>query len=87
MASLNGTPNDATPTACSEADPTPAKEPIRRFDFGFLPIPTRLRYDSDKPFHFGLGLNIFFGLASTLSENFVSGGPACIFYLLAFTQP
>ncbi|KAK0430727.1 major facilitator superfamily domain-containing protein [Armillaria borealis] len=34
-------------------------------DFGFLPIPHRLRYDPEKPFHFGLLLNISFGFAST----------------------
>ncbi|KAI6017412.1 major facilitator superfamily domain-containing protein [Pisolithus microcarpus] len=36
-------------------------------DFGFLPVPTRLRYDPDKPFHFGLVLNIAFGFASTFT--------------------
>ncbi|KAJ7268030.1 major facilitator superfamily domain-containing protein [Mycena rebaudengoi] len=35
------------------------------YDFGFLPIPPRLRYDPKKPFHFGLVLNILFGFAST----------------------
>lgn len=34
-------------------------------DFGFLPIPKRLRYDPHKAFHFGLWLNIAFGVAST----------------------
>ncbi|KAJ7776834.1 major facilitator superfamily domain-containing protein [Mycena maculata] len=34
-------------------------------DFGFLPIPRRLRYDPEKPFHFGLLLNVLFGFAST----------------------
>ncbi|KAJ6555005.1 major facilitator superfamily domain-containing protein [Mycena vulgaris] len=34
-------------------------------DFGFLPIPRRLRYDAQKPFHFGLVLNVLFGFAST----------------------
>ena len=37
-------------------------------DLGFLPIPTRLRYDPDKPFHFGTFMNIAFGFASTFSE-------------------
>lgn len=37
-------------------------------DFGFLPIPRRLRYDPVKPPHFGLGLNIGFGFASTFSK-------------------
>ncbi|KIK93630.1 hypothetical protein PAXRUDRAFT_144637 [Paxillus rubicundulus Ve08.2h10] len=34
-------------------------------DFGFLPVPKRLCYDPDKPFHFGLFLNTSFGFAST----------------------
>ena len=34
-------------------------------DFGILPIPKRLRYDPNKPFHFGLLLNMSFGFAST----------------------
>ncbi|KAF8838914.1 MFS general substrate transporter [Paxillus ammoniavirescens] len=43
-----------------------AKHPTYRHDFGFLPIPKRLRYDPDKPFHFGMLLNTFFGISSTL---------------------
>jgi hypothetical protein len=39
-------------------------------DFGFIPVPRHLRYDSTKPFHFGLLLNIAFGFASTFSESF-----------------
>ncbi|KAJ7127480.1 major facilitator superfamily domain-containing protein [Mycena filopes] len=31
----------------------------------FLPIPRRLRYDPQKPFHFGIVLNVLFGFAST----------------------
>ncbi|KAJ7659868.1 major facilitator superfamily domain-containing protein [Mycena rosella] len=34
-------------------------------DFRFIPIPRRLRYDAEKPFHFGLLLNVLFGFAST----------------------
>ena len=37
-------------------------------DLGFLPIPTRLRYDPDKPFHFGTLMNVAFGFGSTFSE-------------------
>jgi hypothetical protein len=37
-------------------------------DFGFLPIPKRLRYQPGQPFHFGLFLNVFFGVASTFSK-------------------
>ncbi|PCH40465.1 hypothetical protein WOLCODRAFT_150509 [Wolfiporia cocos MD-104 SS10] len=42
-------------------------EAIKR-DFGFLPIPRRLRYDPQNPAHFGLVLNATFGLASTFVE-------------------
>ncbi|KAH6907601.1 MFS superfamily [Coprinopsis sp. MPI-PUGE-AT-0042] len=38
---------------------------LRTRDFGIVLIPKHLRYDSEKPFHFGLGLNIAFGFAST----------------------
>jgi hypothetical protein len=60
----------STPTMNSSTDPEPAKveENIRRFDYGFIPIPKYLRHHPDKPFHFTLALNIFFGIASTLSE-------------------
>ncbi|KAI0927640.1 hypothetical protein AcV5_008122 [Taiwanofungus camphoratus] len=34
-------------------------------DFGFLPIPRRLRYDPKNPAHFGLVLNLTFGFGST----------------------
>lgn len=37
-------------------------------DFWLFPVPKRLRYDHDKPFHFGTMLNIAFGFGSTLSE-------------------
>lgn len=39
-------------------------------DFGFIPIPRRLHYDPNKPFHFGLALNIGFGFASAFSGYF-----------------
>ncbi|KXN85064.1 Putative uncharacterized transporter YgaY [Leucoagaricus sp. SymC.cos] len=45
----------------------------RTRDFGILPIPLHLRYDPDKPFHFGLALNIAFGFFSTfiqISQDF-----------------
>ncbi|KAF9529689.1 major facilitator superfamily domain-containing protein [Crepidotus variabilis] len=34
-------------------------------DFGFIPIPAYLRYNPEKPPHFGLGMNIAFGFFST----------------------
>ena len=40
-------------------------------DFGFILVPRHLRYDPSKPFHFGILLNIAFGLASTFSECFL----------------
>ncbi|KAF9024563.1 MFS general substrate transporter [Hymenopellis radicata] len=43
----------------------PTELDIPSTDFGFVPIPKRLRYDPHKPFHFGLTLNIAFGFAST----------------------
>ncbi len=39
----------------------------RNRDFGIIPIPTHLRYNPAKPFHFGMVLNIAFGLISTFS--------------------
>ncbi|KIJ61089.1 hypothetical protein HYDPIDRAFT_116344 [Hydnomerulius pinastri MD-312] len=41
------------------------RDTIPSTDFGLLPIPRRLRYNPDKPFHFGLLLNASFGFAST----------------------
>ncbi|KZP09100.1 MFS superfamily [Athelia psychrophila] len=34
-------------------------------DFGLIPVPKRLRYNPEKPFHFGTLMNISFGFAST----------------------
>lgn len=39
-------------------------------EFGFLPVPSWLRYNPEKPFHFGLGMNIAFGLGATFSKHF-----------------
>lgn len=36
-----------------------------KLDFGFLPIPPRLRYVPEKTVHFGILLNAIFGFAST----------------------
>ena len=43
----------------------------RRKDFGIIPIPDWLRYDPEKPFHFGMFLNILFGVTSTFSTYIV----------------
>ena len=60
-----------SPTTKTEVgEPRPIDKNVKgapSTDFGFLPIPKRLRYDPDKPFHFGLVLNASFGFASTFS--------------------
>ncbi|KAF9219145.1 MFS general substrate transporter [Gyrodon lividus] len=59
----------ASTTETEVGAPTPDfvadKDVVPSTDFGFLPIPKRLRYDPDKPFHFGLLLNASFGFACT----------------------
>lgn len=47
-------------------------------DFGMFPVPIRLRYDPSKPFHFGVFLNVSFGIASTFGmfELHVATGQA-----------
>ena len=39
-------------------------------DFGFLPIPKSLQYDSTRAFQFTTVLNVTFGFASTFSMCF-----------------
>ncbi|KAF8839134.1 MFS general substrate transporter [Paxillus ammoniavirescens] len=58
-----GTPTGSPePRAVTGED---ARHIVPSTDFGFLPIPKRLRYDPNKPFHFGLLLNASFAFAST----------------------
>ncbi|KAG6918502.1 hypothetical protein DXG01_013862 [Tephrocybe rancida] len=48
------------------------KEPERAIldkDFRFIPIPRRLRYDPDAPFHFGLLMNASFGFGGTFRTS------------------
>ena len=58
-----------TETEAGAPSPTPLAGEVDSYvpstDFGILPIPKRLRYDPDKPFHFGLLLNLSFGFACT----------------------
>ncbi|KAJ6624383.1 MFS superfamily [Mycena sp. CBHHK59/15] len=49
----------------SSVDSDSGREDSMTHDFGFIPIPRRLRYDPKKPFHFGIVLNVLFGFAST----------------------
>ncbi|EGN97821.1 hypothetical protein SERLA73DRAFT_109064 [Serpula lacrymans var. lacrymans S7.3] len=53
------------PVAPAKHDSTALENVVYTTDFGFLPIPKRLRYDPEKPFQFGLLLNASFGFAST----------------------
>ncbi|KAJ6555016.1 major facilitator superfamily domain-containing protein [Mycena vulgaris] len=52
-------------TSGSSKDTGVEDEKSTTHDFGFIPIPQRLRYNSQKPFHFGLVLNALFGFAGT----------------------
>ncbi|KAH0832294.1 major facilitator superfamily domain-containing protein [Lanmaoa asiatica] len=61
-----GTPMAAVPPSTEQV--LNVRHPTYRYDFGFLPIPKRLRYDPDKPFYFGMFLNVFFGICNTLGE-------------------
>ncbi|KAH9919162.1 MFS general substrate transporter [Epithele typhae] len=49
----------------SERSQREEDEELLGMDFGFLPIPSRARYDPKHPAHFGLAMNALFGLAST----------------------
>ncbi|RDB26923.1 putative uncharacterized transporter YgaY [Hypsizygus marmoreus] len=49
-------------------DRTTVDEP-RTTDFLLIPIPRRLRYDPDRPFYFGVLLNVAFGFASTFTVS------------------
>ncbi|KAI0691251.1 major facilitator superfamily domain-containing protein [Cerioporus squamosus] len=54
-------------------------------DFGFLPVPSRVRYDPDHPAHFGLLMNVIFGIASTfIVANLYYCQPLLIQFSLAF---
>ena len=66
----------------------PSRDDLQEYkstsDFGLLPIPRRLRYDPDKTPHFGLMINIAFGLFSTFSrKSSKSLGNAKVVFLTA----
>ncbi|KIJ14977.1 hypothetical protein PAXINDRAFT_78210 [Paxillus involutus ATCC 200175] len=63
LATRVSTPSPEPPAVTVEDE----RHIIPSTDFGFLPIPKRLRYNPDKPFYFGLLLNLSFGFASTLT--------------------
>ncbi|RPD56725.1 MFS general substrate transporter [Lentinus tigrinus ALCF2SS1-7] len=90
--SLNEAPSSRPQsTAVSTTDTLPApmaateKEEVSLKDFGFLPIPSRVRYDPDHPAHFGLLMNVTFGIASTfIVANLYYCQPLLIQFSLAF---
>ncbi|KAI0352564.1 MFS general substrate transporter [Trametes cingulata] len=54
-------------------------------DFGLFPIPRRLQYDPEHPAHFGLAMNVTFGLASTfIVANLYYCQPLLIQFAQAF---
>lgn len=57
--------------ACTLAMASQTSSPHR--DFGFLPIPARLRHDPAKPVHFGIVLNVSFGFVSTFGACIMLG--------------
>ncbi|OJA21284.1 hypothetical protein AZE42_08122 [Rhizopogon vesiculosus] len=66
MTSPTETNGSSAAALCSVSSIVAAQtDRIRSNDFGYLPIPRRLRYDPDKPFHFGMLLNVSFGIGST----------------------
>jgi hypothetical protein len=58
-----------SPDAATEKAAAPTQESWSTKDFGLIPIPKRLRYNPDKPFHFGILLNASFGFACTFSTH------------------
>jgi hypothetical protein len=62
-------PNSPSDILAEDQIPRPELDARFTKDFGFIPIPHRLRYFPEKPFQFGVVLNISFGFASTFSES------------------
>lgn len=56
-----------SPETSAENSIAAAEESWPTKDFGFLPIPHRLRYNPAKPFYFGILLNAAFGFAATFT--------------------
>lgn len=56
-------------TATLDEPAVPKNKPTATTDLYFIPIPRYLRYNPDSPPHFGLYLNVLFGLASTFCES------------------
>lgn len=56
--------------SAGKGDEELALQPGGKRDFGFLPIPKRLRWDPTDPPEFSLLLNAIFGFAATFSGKF-----------------
>ena len=54
-------------TAVKAEENTGEMTGLSTVDFGFVPIPKRVRYDPQNPAHFGLLMNVIFGAAGTFS--------------------
>jgi hypothetical protein len=54
---------------------TPVTKSQRPTNFGIVPLPKRLVYDPERPAHFGLLLNVVFGLSSTFSMSLENLSP------------
>lgn len=69
--SLEVAPEDTRPTtAVEDTNATEAGKALGgKVDFGFLPIPPRLRYNPERKVHFGVVLNAIFGFASTFGAS------------------
>ena len=48
--------------------PEPPKDPLVDRELLIFPIPKHLRHDPEHPPHFGLFMNVLFGMASTFRE-------------------
>jgi hypothetical protein len=59
-------PAEITDAAISQISAT-EHEDYASHEFWIVPIPQSRRYNASQPFHFGLSMNIVFGLASTFT--------------------
>ena len=64
-----GSPNVENGSMRSSQTTTSVTKSPRPTNFGIVPLPKRLVYDPDRPAHFGLLLNVVFGLSSTFSMS------------------
>ncbi|KAI0747488.1 MFS general substrate transporter [Fomes fomentarius] len=73
------------PTVKTGTDEETTVVPTSAKDFGFIPIPRRVRYDPQSPAHFGLLMNIMFGVASTfIVANLYYCQPLLIQFSISF---